>query len=48
MKVIRREPSVNDYNIKRELGKGKFRANFNIKGKMFNEIETDILFTPSP
>ena len=48
MRVIRREPSVNDYKIPRDNFSGKFHTTFNPKGKMFNEMVTDILYTPTP
>lgn len=37
------------YNVvPADFGGGKYKTNFTARGKMFNEIESDILYTPSP
>ena len=47
--TIKREPSVHEYNIiPKTIGKGRYMATFEHKGKMFNEQDQDCLHTPSP
>jgi hypothetical protein len=48
IRVIEKEPGPNRYEIGRNMGMSKPNAFFTHKGKMFNEIESDLMFTPSP
>ena len=45
---MKAEPSVHNYNISRNIFNGKFNASFEHKGKMFNNLNIDSKYNPSP